>query len=116
MIGILPHINEHGEISLTITPIVSDLVKFTQQSIGSPSAIDISLPTVDLKELSTTVKVRNGDVVAIGGLISQKEKQSDNQVPFVGNMPILGYFFKSRDKQETRTELVIILQPTLLNM
>jgi MSHA biogenesis protein MshL len=116
MIGILPYINEYGEISLTITPIVSELVKFTQQSVGSPSVIDISLPTVDLKELSTTVKVRNGDIVAIGGLISQKEKQSDNQVPFIGNIPVLGYFFKSRDKQESRTELVIILQPTLLNM
>ncbi len=119
MLGIMPYINESGEISLTITPIISDLVKLTPTTIGNPSStssFQIQLPTVDLRELSTTVKVKNGEIIAIGGLISKKEKLSDNQVPFLGNVPYLGYLFKSRDKQEHRTELVIIIQPVLLNM
>jgi MSHA type pilus biogenesis protein MshL len=119
MIGILPYISENGEISLTITPIVSNLVKLTPQTIGSTSTtavVDIQLPTVDLRELSTTVKVRNGDIIAIGGLISKDEKQVDNQVPFLGNLPFIGYLFKSRDKQEHKIELVVIIQPILVNM
>lgn len=118
-IGIMPYINESGEISLTVTPIVSDLVNLDSQQIGSTStssAVNIQLPTVDLRELSTTVKVRNGDIIAIGGLISKKEKVFDDQVPFLGNIPLVGYLFKSRDKQEHRTELVVIIQPILVNM
>ena len=119
MIGILPYISENGEISLTITPIVSNLVKLTPQTIGSTATtavVDIQLPTVDLRELSTTVKVRNGDIIAIGGLISKDEKLTDNQVPFLGNLPFIGYLFKSRDKQEHKIELVVIIQPILVNM
>ncbi len=118
-IGIMPYINESGEISLTITPIVSELVKLDPQKVGAistSSSFDIQLPTVDLRELSTTVKVRNGDIIAIGGLISKRERAVDSQVPFLGNIPFVGYLFKSRDKQEHRTELVVIIQPTLLNM
>ena len=119
MLGIVPFIDENGEISLTITPIISDLVKMTPQTVGAASStasFDIQLPTVDLRELSTTVKVRNGDIIAIGGLISKRESFVDSQVPFLGSIPYLGYFFKSRDKKDQRIELVIIIQPILVNM
>ncbi len=116
MIGILPYVNENGEISLTVTPIISDLVELTPQSIGTPKVADLSLPTVDLRQMSTTVKVRNGDIVAIGGLISKREKLVDSQIPFIGNIPVLGYLFKSTDKLERNTELVVIIQPILVNM
>lgn len=116
MIGILPYVNENGEISLTITPITSDLIDLTSVQIGTPRVADIQLPTVDIRQLSTTVKVRNGDIVAIGGLISKRESLVDNQIPLIGNIPILGYLFKSRDKVKTNAELVVILQPVLVNM
>jgi len=116
MIGLLPHINDAGEISLTITPITSDLIQFTSVQIGTPKVADIQLPTVDIRQLSTTVKIRNGDIVAIGGLISKKENLTDNQIPIIGNIPVLGYLFKSRDKQHVTSELIIILQPVLINM
>jgi type II secretory pathway component GspD/PulD (secretin) len=91
----------------------------TPQTVGATSStasFDIQLPTVDLRELSTTVKVRNGDIIAIGGLISKRESFVDSQVPFLGSIPYLGYFFKSRDKKDQRIELVIIIQPILVNM
>lgn len=116
MIGILPHINDTGEISLTITPITSDLITLTSVQVGTPRVADIQLPTVDIRQLSTTVKVRNGDIVAIGGLISKRESLTDNQIPIIGNIPVLGYLFKSRDKEQVNSELVIILQPVLVNM
>ncbi len=116
MIGILPYVNENGEISLTVTPITSNLIDFTSVQIGTPRVVDIQMPTVDIRQLSTTVKVRNGDIVAIGGLIQKTESLQDNQIPFIGNIPVLGYLFKSREKVKTNAELVIILQPVLVNM
>ena len=116
MIGIVPYINENGEISITITPILSDLVNLNPTAIGTPKIADLSLPTVDLRQMSTTVKVRNGDIIAIGGLISKREELTDKQVPFIGNIPVLGYLFKSREKLKSNTELVIVLQPVLVNL
>jgi MSHA type pilus biogenesis protein MshL len=114
LVGIVPYINENGEISLTVTPIISNLVKLDDKNVGS-NQIQISLPTVDLRELSTTVKVLDGQTVIIGGLIQKTESLQDNQVPFLGNLPLLGHLFKSRDKLDIRTELVVLLQPFLIS-
>lgn len=116
IIGIVPYINENGEISLTITPIISDLIQLQDKTIGSGnSQTQISLPTVDLRELSTTVKVRDGQMIIIGGLISKKENLQDNKIPGLGDIPLLGEAFKSRDKAESRSELVVVLQPILVS-
>lgn len=116
IIGIVPYINENGEISMTITPIISDLVRLDQTTFGQTgSQTTLSLPTVDLKELSTTVKVRDGQMVVIGGLISKKENLTGSDVPGAGNIPVVGGLFKSRNKQESRSELVIVLQPVLVS-
>jgi len=112
LIGIVPYINERGEISLTVTPIISKLQDLKEKSVGT--AIQISLPIVDLKELSTTVKVMNGQTIIIGGLIEKQESVQDDQIPFLGNIPLMGYFFKSRNKQDTKNELVVLLQPFLV--
>ena len=117
IIGIVPYINEIGEISLTITPIVSDLVDLNPTTIGTEGAnqITISLPIVDLRELSTTVKVRDGQLIVIGGLIKKDENLQKNKVPLLGDIPYLGELFTRRDKDESKTELVVILQPQLVS-
>jgi MSHA type pilus biogenesis protein MshL len=112
LIGIVPYINDRGEISLTVTPIVSNLVDLKEKTIGGQ--VSLSLPVVDLREMSTTVKVADGQTIVIGGLISKQESLQDNQVPFLGNLPFVGYLFKSRDKQQARSELVVLLQPKLI--
>jgi len=72
------------------------------------------LPTVDLRELSTTAKVKDGQVVVIGGLTRRNEKVKESQTPFLGKLPLVGGLFRSSDRGEVNTELVILLQPVLL--
>jgi MSHA type pilus biogenesis protein MshL len=117
IIGIVPFVNDNGEISLTITPIISNLVQLTNTSVGqSGNQTQISLPTVDLRELSTTVKVGDGQMVVIGGLISKSESLQDNKVPGLGDVPVAGsLLFTSRNKSESRDELVVVLQPTIIS-
>jgi type II secretory pathway component GspD/PulD (secretin) len=93
---------------------MSNLVSLEEKNVGS-NQIQISVPTVDLRELSTTVKVMDGQMIIIGGLLQKTESVQDNQVPFLGHIPFLKYFFKSRNKQDARSELVILLQPLLVN-
>lgn len=114
-IGIVPFINDVGEISLTITPIVSELVSLDTRNIGSTlNQLQISLPTVDLRELSTTARVRDGQVVVLGGLTRRSERVKENQTPFLGKLPLVGGLFRSSDRGEVSTELVVILQPVLI--
>ena len=114
-IGIVPFVNDVGEISLNITPIVSELVSLDTKNIGSiANQLQISLPTVDLRELSTTAKVKDGQVVVVGGLTRRSERVKENQTPFLGKIPLVGGLFRSSDRGEVSTELVIILQPVLL--
>jgi MSHA type pilus biogenesis protein MshL len=114
--GIAPHINSNGEITLSITPIISNLVELDEKTIGTgDSSVQIKLPTVDLREMNTTVKVMDGQMIIIGGLIDKKELISEDKVPLLGDIPILGSAFKSVEKSEDKTELVIMLIPRLVS-
>jgi MSHA type pilus biogenesis protein MshL len=114
--GIVPYINSNGEITLTITPILSNLVELDKKTIGTgDSSIEIKLPTVDLRELSTTVKVLDGQMIIIGGLIDNQEELEEQKVPILGDIPILGALFKSVDKAAEKKELVIMLIPRLVS-
>ena len=120
MIGIVPFVSENGDISLSITPITSDLTQLVSQKLGTPDAQGnfpflIQLPTIDLRQLNTTVKLRNGQMVIIGGLISKKEQIVDNQIPWLGDIPVLGYLFKSRTKKMVNSELVVLIQPMIIS-
>lgn len=118
MFGIVPQINGNGEITLSITPIVSNLVALDEKTIGTgtgESAVQIKLPTIDLREMSTTVKVLDGQMIVIGGLIDTKQDLQEQKVPILGDIPILGAVFKSVDKSEEKTELVIMLIPRLVS-
>lgn len=113
ILGVIPYVNEDGEISMTITPIISDLVSMEEKTIGQTgeNIIQLSLPTVDLREMSTIVKVKNGETIIIGGLIQEKDSIKENRVPILGSIPILGALFKSHEKIKDRKELVIMLRP-----
>lgn len=115
MIGLAPNINNKGEISMTVTPIISDLIKLEPKDIGSgDNKTQINVPTVDLRELSTTIKVRSGEMIVIGGLIANKNSMKDEKIPMLGDIPWLGTLFSRKDYEDKRTELVVVLQPYLV--
>ncbi len=119
LFGLVPYINSEGEITLTITPIITNLVNLETKEIGANDsstlpAIELKLPTVDLREMTTTVKVQDGQMIIIGGLIDKKEIVREKRVPLLGDIPLLGHAFRSVDRFEEKTELVIVLMPRIL--
>ncbi|OIP65362.1 MAG: pilus (MSHA type) biogenesis protein MshL [Nitrospirae bacterium CG2_30_53_67] len=113
IIGIVPYINSDGNVSMTITPIVTDLISLEEKALGTVGTnnVSLSLPTVDLREMSTTVRVKDGEMIIIGGLINRKESDRESGVPFLSKVPMIGSLFKTTEKVEQRTELVIMLKP-----
>jgi MSHA type pilus biogenesis protein MshL len=115
MFGIVPYINSNNEVTLNITPIVSNLVDLEEKLVGTGgNSVAIKLPTVDLREMSTTIKVLDGQLIIIGGLIDREESEREDRIPIVGRLPLIGKVFSRVDRSYRNTELVIMLIPRII--
>ena len=108
ILGVIPFIQADGKISLLINPIKSDVDRESLELIDVGNT-QITLPVVNIKEISTTISLKSGDAVILGGLIDNLKINTDEGVPLLSSIPILGYLFKRQFKRSDRQELVIIL-------
>lgn len=97
-------VNNDGYVTLNVHPEVSLIRDYLQVPGGG------SLPQVSTREATTTVRVRNGDTIAIGGLISETDIKNIQKVPFLGDLPFLGSLFKNTTHTHGRNEVVIFLK------
>jgi pilus assembly protein CpaC len=100
-------------VELAFTPVVKSngiIALKVQTSVSEPQA-DFSITK---REASTSVELPGGTTLAIGGLLEEKSTQQIEQFPWLGDIPILGALFRSRDFQTEQTELVILVTPYLV--
>lgn len=97
-----PHIAADGSLVMQLYPKVSDGV------------VTNGIPNETTTEVSTTVLARNGETIFIGGLIRTKEEKTENQVPLLGSIPVLGYLFKRVEETKQRSEIIILITPHIL--
>jgi len=105
---VTPTIEPSGEIRLKVAPEVSQLDPAHSIQIDG-----FLLPSLDISNASTTVELKDGQSFAIAGLFQQSYNNSVNQVPGLGNLPVLGSLFRSASWQRQETELAIIVTPRL---
>jgi len=98
-----PTINADGRITMEIAPTVS--------YPRNPGSITGGISTRTAK---TTVLVRNGETIVIGGLITDQEGKDVSQIPLLGDLPVLGSFFKSLRNTKSKTELLIFMTPYIM--
>lgn len=70
---------------------------------------------VDRRETTTQLIVRNGQTIVISGILRSEESQTLRKVPLLGDIPLIGYLFQSKDKQRTKSELLIFITPIVVN-
>jgi len=104
ILKVLPTITSDGKIIMKINPTVS------QPSQTAP----FQPPSVDQRTADTTVVVSDGETIVIGGLIHDSESEYEYKVPFLGDVPILGYLFKKKGKERNRMELLIFVTPKIV--
>jgi len=109
-------------LSLTVTPqitpddrIIMDL-RITKDSVGAvvSTATGGQVPSIDKKELATQVVVNHGETVVLGGVYETELRQTVNKVPVLGDIPGLGYLFRSKSKTDNNKELLIFVTPRIL--
>ena len=101
---ITPQINEGNSVLLKIDQSVSDL---TGTSIGGQ-------PVTNEREITTSILANSGEIVVLGGLIDNNLIESEQQVPILGSIPLIGNLFKYRSTTNTKRNLMVFLQPTIL--
>ena len=106
-LSVTPSINADGRITLEINPSVS-------QPSATAAASTTGAPAVDSRNAKTTVLVRDGETVVIGGLISDSVSNQIAKVPILGDIPILGWLFKKKSVTRTRAELLIFVTPKIM--
>ncbi|MDD2708248.1 MAG: type II secretion system secretin GspD [Verrucomicrobiae bacterium] len=106
-LSIKPLINPGGLVVFDILQKVDDVASFT--------VIDNNqVPVISRREANAVVSVQDGEMIILGGLVSNRENTSKTGVPFLSDIPLLGYLFSSTTKEKIRTELMVLLKPKVL--
>jgi general secretion pathway protein D len=104
---VIPTINDDGYVTFRILQEVSSL---TTQTVEAALGAQV----ISTREAETSALVRNGQTVIIGGLIDEADEVVESGIPLLKDIPLLGYLFKSRTTQRTRTELAIFVTPYVI--
>ena len=108
-LSVIPIISDENTITMKVKPEVSSVQSTITTSDGS------SIPVIEVSEAEASLVVKDGITVVLGGLMEDSKAKTDNDVPFLGRIPLLGALFRSRDKTEQKTELVIFLTPHIVS-
>ena len=110
-----PTINENGDITMVLTPEVSEKTSdYSLTATASGTSVTYTVPIIDSRSASTKVVVGNGQTLIIGGLIKDKITKGESKVPLLGDIPYLGYLFKSKKDIVEKTELLIFVSPKII--
>lgn len=114
-LDVTPQIAEDGEVVLHIHPVVSD-VKDQQKSFTVGNQ-EFSLPLAlrGIRESDSIVKAQNGQVIVLGGLMQESKDNNDGKRPILGDIPLVNSLFRTKSKAKSKTELVILLRPIVVD-
>jgi general secretion pathway protein D len=101
---VTPRVNAGGMVMLEITQRVDDVTETTTSNIDSPTILQ--------REITTSVAVQSGETIVLGGLIEEGKEEQESGVPFLKDIPYLGYLFKNTQVIEVKTELVVMITPS----
>lgn len=101
ILTVTPRVTGERTVMLTIAQEVSSVAKTTTSGIDSP--------TIQQRRFESTLMLRDGQAVALGGLISSTRTNGDSGIPYVKDVPLLGRLFKSQSRDQRRTELIVLI-------
>ncbi len=104
LLEVKPRINAGGMIALEITQEVNDVKPTTTSGIDSP--------TITQRRINTSVAIQSGETLVLGGLIKENNGRTNEGLPYLRHVPVLGWAFGSKGKSLSRTELVVMITPT----
>ena len=114
-LDVTPQLSGDGQIILHIHPTVSDVTQkvLTVTAQGVTNSLPLAFSRV--RESDSVVKAKSGQLIVIGGLMLSNHRVQDYRVPLLGDIPVVGKLFRSQQKTDDHTELVILLRPIIVD-
>jgi len=110
LLDITPEVDENGYITLKINPSISDTI----EEVTSEAGVRTIPPDLLRRQIAAVIKVKDGEQAILGGLVTSRTGFRDNQVPLLGDMPLVGSLFKRTEKINKVEELVFIITPHIV--
>ena len=113
MMSVTPYVGEEEEIMLNIRPTISRILRFVNDPNPVLAANNISspVPEIQVREMETVLRLNSGQVAILGGLMQDTATSNTDQLPGLGSVPVAGELFKGKQKEFSKSELVVFLRP-----
>ena len=117
-LDVTPQIDDKGNVMLHVHPSVIDVeTEIKEIDLGDVGGVlQLPLAKSSIRESDSVIRAKSGDVVVIGGLMKSQTVDQVSKVPFLGDIPALGYLFRNVSQLTQKTELVILLKPTVVGV
>ncbi|MCB1889996.1 MAG: pilus (MSHA type) biogenesis protein MshL [Rhodocyclaceae bacterium] len=116
VMNVTPQISEHDTVLLNLRPSLSRVIG--EAADPNPALKDRNIvntfPVIRTREIESVIRVENGNIAVMGGLMEDARDDKDDTVPLLSRVPLVGELFMNRDDTTTKTELVIFLRPTVI--
>lgn len=114
-LDVTPQIDRDDNIILHIHPLVSNVVSVNKQiNLGTTSNFSIPVPSSTINETDSIVRTRDGNIIAIGGLMTESTANVRSKVPLLGDVKFIGNLFRQKEEGSVKSELVILLKSTVV--
>ncbi|MFN3564512.1 MAG: type II secretion system protein GspD [Burkholderiaceae bacterium] len=126
LMNVTPQIGDDSEIVLNLRPTISRLIGFVddpgvaltvalaRQSGANLPEIRSRVPQIQTREMESIIRVRDGEIAVLGGLMRDSVERGDDAVPGAADVPVAGELFRYRNRRASKSELVIFLRPTVV--
>ena len=108
---VTPRISANNYVKLNVRPSVIRLGDLVTSIVGG---VPNTVPSFETREINTSVMIPSGNTLVMGGLIQDNVHEQDTKVPLLGDIPGLGYLFRSESKSRTKSNMTIFLTPTIV--
>jgi MSHA type pilus biogenesis protein MshL len=108
VLSVTPQISADGIIHMNINPSITERTGVATSRLGD------QVPIISVRETDTLVRVRQGETIVIAGLMQDRASIDTAKVPVIGDVPVVGHLFKRTEKSRRKTDLVILLTPTVM--
>ncbi|GAB7223706.1 pilus (MSHA type) biogenesis protein MshL [Vibrio owensii] len=117
-LDVTPQIDDKGNVFLHVHPAVIEVEEEIKKlNLGGDfDNVQLPLAKSSIRESDSVIRAKDGDVVVIGGLMKQQNLEQVSKVPFLGDVPALGNLFRNINNVTQKTELVILLKPTVVGV
>jgi len=113
---ITPQISENGTVLLNVRPSISRINGYkSDPNPNIPAGLSNLVPEIETRELESLLRLNNGEIAVMGGLMQDSTDNTTNAVPVLSSIPLIGNLFKQRNETSNKTELIIFLRPIIIN-